>query len=229
MQGIAEAEGLPCRHVPTFLDLQPYCALPPTPPYTLLFVGRLVNVKGVEFLLHALHIILKTFPSTTLTIVGEGFGKAALIRLANQLHLEASLHFTGWVQHEDLTRYYHASSIVVIPSVWPENFPTVCSEAMSAGRPVIGTRVGGIPEMIDDGANGYLVESANAEQIAEKVTFLFANPAVLQEFGRNAHRKTKMCSSKETYLAELEKVYQDVLGSHVVEAFLPPRGTGETV
>ena len=210
MQEVALAEGLPCRHLPTFLDLQPLCAFPPLPAYSILFVGRLVNVKGVEFLIHALPLIMRQFPQTTLTIVGEGFGKTALIHLAQQLQLEASIHFVGWIPHEDLPPYYQAASIVGIPSLWPENFPTVCSEAMSAGRPVIGTRVGGIPEMIDDGVNGYLVEPANAGQIAEKALFLFSNPHILQEFGRNARRKAETCSSQEQYLTDLKRAYQEV-------------------
>ncbi len=219
MQRIAQAEGFPCRHVPTFLNLQPFCEFPDTPTYTLLFVGRLVNVKGVEFLIRALPLIIQKFPQSSLMIVGVGFGNAALIHLANQLQLASSIHFTGWVKHAGLNRYYQASSIVVIPSVWPENFPTVCSEAMSAGRPVIGTRVGGIPEMIDDGVNGYHVDPASPEQIAEKVLLLFANAALLQEFGRNARSKAETGHSKAQYLADLEEVYQEVRETEQGSAF----------
>jgi glycosyltransferase involved in cell wall biosynthesis len=97
-----------------------------------------------------------------------------------------------------------------MPSVEPENFPTVCNEAMSAGRPVIGTNVGGIPEIIDDGVNGYLVEPERPEQIAQKVIKLFSEEQLLQAMGRNARKKAQEFSI-EKHMQNLEKIYAQVL------------------
>jgi glycosyltransferase involved in cell wall biosynthesis len=116
----------------------------------------------------------------------------------------------GWVDHSEIDAYYEKASIVIIPSVWPENFPTVCNEAMSVGRPVIGTRIGGIPEIIDDGVNGYLVEPQSPQQIAEKVLQLFLDKELLITLGRNARQKAETFSV-EKYVENLETVYTETI------------------
>src|SRR5258708_23573031 len=115
--------------------------------YKLLFVGRLEKVKGVEFLIQALSLIIKAVPQTTLTIIGDGPNKADLLTLTRTLQLEKYIQFVGWIENKDLDLYYQKSSIVIVPSTWDEVFGGVILEAMSVGRPVIGTNVGGIPEI----------------------------------------------------------------------------------
>jgi glycosyltransferase involved in cell wall biosynthesis len=81
---------------------------------------------------------------------------------------------------------------------------------MSVGRPVIGTRIGGIPEIIDDGINGYLVEPKNPEQIAEKVIKLFAESTLLITMGRNARKKAEQFSI-EKYAKKIGKIYEEII------------------
>lgn len=133
--------------------------------------------------------------------------------MTKDLHLEKQVHFVGWVKHKDLDIYYQRASIVVIPSVWPENFPTVCLEAMGASRPVIGTNVGGISEIIVDGVNGYLVEPRSAEQIAEKAIKLFSDEDLLKKFGKNARKKAEEFTI-EKYAENIEKIYKDLLNKY---------------
>lgn len=201
----------PVVHLPNFIDLQQFHEL--TNNYNLLYVGRLEKVKGVEFLIQALSLIIQAFPQTRLTIVGDGHNKGDLINLTKKLTLEKYVHFAGWGRHEDLQSFYEKASLVIIPSVVPESFAIVCCEAMSAGRPVIGTNVGGIPEIIDDGINGYLVEPEDPEQIAEKVTKLFSEEAVLKELGRNARMKAEEFSI-EKHMAKLKKIYESVMSAY---------------
>jgi glycosyltransferase involved in cell wall biosynthesis len=208
MQNVAKIDVAPVVHLPNFIELQQFHEL--TNNYNLLFVGRLEKMKGVEILIQAISFVIKVFPQTTLTIVGDGCSKSDLFDLTKKLQLERSIDFRGWVEHKDLDGYYEKASIVVVPSICPENFPTVCNEAMSAGRPVIGTRVGGIPEIIDDGVNGYLVETENPEQIATNVVKLFSEENLLKEFGRNARKKAQEFSL-EKHVANLEKVYEEVI------------------
>ena len=189
LQNMAKADVSPIIHLPNFVEFQTFHEL--TNNYNLLFVGRLEKIKGIEFLIQAISFIVEVFPQTTLTIIGDGRNKNDLFDLTKKLQMEKYIQFRGWVDHKDLDTYYEKASIVVIPSVVPENFPTVCNEAMSAGRPVVGTNVGGIPEIIDDGVNGYLVEPEKPEQIAEKVIKLFSEEKLLKEFGRNARRKSR--------------------------------------
>lgn len=156
------------------------------------------------------------FPQTTLTIIGDGRNKNDLFDLTKKLQMEKYIQFRGWVDHKDLDTYYEKASIVVIPSVVPENFPTVCNEAMSAGRPVVGTNVGGIPEIIDDGVNGYLVEPEKPEQIAEKVIKLFSEEKLLKEFGRNARERAEEFSI-EKHLEKLDKIYEEIISKYKLQ------------
>jgi glycosyltransferase involved in cell wall biosynthesis len=138
--------------------------------------------------------------------------------LISQLQLEQYIQLKGWIKHDDLDSYYKNASVVVVPSIVPENFPTVCNEAMSMGRPVIGTNVGGIPEIIDDGINGYLVEPKNAEQIAEKVIQLFSDEEVLKTFGRNARIKAEQFTI-EKHVANLKKIYDKIMDKYKKKDF----------
>jgi glycosyltransferase involved in cell wall biosynthesis len=213
IQNMAKTDVSPIIHLPNFIEFQQFHEL--TNNYNLLFIGRLEKIKGIEFLIQAISFIIQVFPQTTLTIVGDGRNKTDLLNLTKKLQLERNIQLKGWVEHKDLNNYYKNASIVVIPSVGPENFPTVCNEAMSAGRPVIGTKVG-IPEIIDDGVNGYLVEPENPEQIAEKVIKLFSEETLLKELGRNARKKAEEFSV-EKHVFNLEKIYEEVMKKYKLQ------------
>ncbi len=217
IQNAAKSDVSPITHLPNFVELREFHELKNN--YNLLFVGRMEKVKGIEFLIKAISLIIKVFPQTTLTIIGDGLNKENLLSLTKSLQLENYIHFAGWVKNKDLDIYYEKASIVVIPSVWPENFPTVCNEAMSAGRPVIGTNVGGIPEIIDDGVNGYLVEPQSPEQIAEKVIKLFSEENLLKEFGKNARKKAEEFGI-EKYSENTVKIYEEVLDKYKLHNLL---------
>lgn len=213
IQKAAQADVSPVLHLPNFTEPGKAHAL--NIRYSLLFVGRLEKIKGAEFLIRAVSLIIKVFPQTTLTIIGEGVDKDDLVNLTTELQLTNHVHFTGWVDNEKLDPYYEAANIVVVPSICPDNFPTVCTEALSGGRPVIGTNMGGIPEIIDDGINGYIVEAASPEQIAEKVIHLFQDEELMKELGRNARKKAEELSI-EKHVARLEKIYADVTNKYRV-------------
>lgn len=213
IQKAAQADVSPVLHLPNFTEPGKAHAL--NIHYSLLFVGRLEKIKGAEFLIRALALIIKVFPQTSLTIIGEGGDEDDLVCLTTELQLTNYVHFVGWVDNEKLDPYYEAANIVIVPSICPDNFPTVCTEAISNGRPVIGTNMGGIPEIIDDGINGYIVEAASPEQIAEKVIHLFQDEELLRELGRNARKKAEELSI-EKHVAGLEKIYADVTNKYRV-------------
>ncbi len=208
MQKMARTDVSPIICLPNFIELRQFHEVQHN--YNLLFVGRLETIKGVEFLIQAIPFIIKVFPQTTLTIVGEGSHQADLFKLTQKLRLEEHIRFIGWVDNKDLDTYYEKASLVVVPSIWAETFGLVILEAMSAGRPVIGTNVGGIPELIEEGVNGYLVAPGNPAQIAEKVIKLFAQEKLLTELGRNARRKAEEFRV-ENHLEHLEKIYAELI------------------
>lgn len=131
----------------------------------LLFVGRLSKEKGVELLIQA----LANTPDVKLSIVGDGIERDKLKKLTEELNLENRVEFLGNVKWgTDLFSVVKNSDCLVLPS-YSEGLPLVLVEAMSFGVPVIATDVGGIPEIVDDGVNGFLCKSGDVESLMETI------------------------------------------------------------
>lgn len=131
-------------------------------PY-LLFVGRFIPIKGVEHLLAALHELLQRGAPHRLIIVGYGPMEAELQRRCKQLGLQHLVEFVGRKPHSEVARFMRHAQALVVPSVVDrrgatEGSPTVVLEALACGTPVVGSRVGGIPGLIEEGRNGWLVD-----------------------------------------------------------------------
>ncbi|MGA3292206.1 MAG: glycosyltransferase family 4 protein [Candidatus Microgenomates bacterium] len=173
----------------------------------LLFVGRLEEIKGADILLRALPKILIKNPKLHLYIVGSGPQMSYLKKLTEELRIGNMVKFLGFQSHRQIMSLYYKTTLVVIPSLCPESFGLVGIEAFGSGRPVIATRVGGIPEWLDDGKTGFLVEPGNSEQIAEKVTQLLSDRKLLQQMGKNARKKAEQYSIK-IHADEIEKKYK---------------------
>lgn len=159
----------------------------PVPDNTkILFVGRLEKAKGVEYLILAFSRFSKIFIDAQLIIVGDGVFRAYLEELVQKLEISDRIIFRGWVNAGDIVQEYENVSVVAIPSIWPENLSTVCIEAFAVGRPVIGTRTGGLPEMIEDGKNGYLVPIKDEEAIFNALLKVFNNKKNISKMGSRA-------------------------------------------
>lgn len=176
----------------------------------LLFLGRIEKVKGVEYLILGLPDIINKFPDTKLTVVGDGGYLEEMIKLTKRLNMQNSVIFTKKVNHDEIEKYYHNACIVILPSIWPEAFGKVGVEAMSAGRPVIATNVGGIPEWLNDGRTGYLIDKENSDQITNAVIKLLSNRKLLKDMGNNARLQAEKYNV-DKYVKELEKIYKSVI------------------
>jgi len=140
----------------------------------LLFVGRITEKKGVEYLIRAMPDVLKAFPHTKLLIVGEGDLRDQLQRLSFQLHLQDAISFTGSIPHEELPSYFASADIFIGPSIVAESGDTeglgvVFLEALAAGCAVVASNVGGISDVIIHEKTGLLVEQKNPNQIAQAI------------------------------------------------------------
>jgi glycosyltransferase involved in cell wall biosynthesis len=151
---------------------------------TLVWVGRMVEVKGLQYLLESLEIVKSRVHDGKLILVGDGPLRAELTFLSRELKVEELISFAGRVEHNKIPDYLHDSLALVLSST-NEGFPNVIYEAMAMGRPVISTNVGSIQDIIKDGYNGFLVEPKNPEQLAEKIIYVLKNPAIAKEMGRN--------------------------------------------
>jgi len=158
------------------------------PPH-ILYIGRLIDWKGLEYLIEAFAIVSSRVPGAQLIIGGEGPEEERLRQQVAHLGLNESVQFVGLIASPDLSRYYHEATVFVLPSIQTEGqtegLGVVLLEAMACGTPVIGSNVGGIPDIIQDGWNGYLVQERSPDQLAERIVALLDDQAVHTQFMKN--------------------------------------------
>ena len=151
----------------------------------ILYAGRLIDVKGVEFLVKAMPAVLERHTKAMLQIVGSGPSKKDLVSLSEQLHLQGKVVFNDAVSQEELVRYYAMAHVFVLPSVMTdegeaEGLGVVLLEAMASGVPVIGSAVGGIPDIIRDQETGLLVQQKDPVDLADKINRVLADKELRQ-------------------------------------------------
>jgi glycosyltransferase involved in cell wall biosynthesis len=185
--------------------------------YVVLFVGRLAKIKGVECLIKAADMLVNRFghSNTVFILVGppsfdateKPMGMDVITKYLEQHQISKNVILTGSLRPEEVRILYAASDIFVLPSL-AEGDPLVTVEAMASGKPVIGTKVGGITHQIRDGWNGFLVEPENEEQLAEKIKYLLDNPAERKRMGENSRRYAEEEFDWQRVAKRLLAVYQ---------------------
>ncbi len=159
----------------------------------LLFVGRLVEKKGVAYLINAFPEVLKKFDKSRLLIIGNGILASDLKKLVQELNITDSVYFKGDIDNKKLPQYYASADIFIGPSVIPksgdlEGQGVVFLEAMASGCCTIGTNIGGIPMSVVHEKSGLLVEQKNSQQISQAVIRILEDSNLrnrLQQNGRN--------------------------------------------
>lgn len=150
------------------------------------YIGRIAEAKGVGNFVQAMPLIKKEFQSVGFLIGGEG---PLFIEIKNQLKncgLNESTKLTGWIPHDEISKYLNELRLFVFPSV-SEGLPGAVQEAMACGTPVLATPVGGVPDLIKDGETGFIMEDNSPECIAENVIRALEHPD-LDEIALNARR-----------------------------------------
>jgi len=155
----------------------------------LLFVGRLIDWKGAKYLVKAMKDVIIAYPKTKLLIVGDGPEKLELEKLILELKLKENINLLGEIKNTEVRNYYSISDIFIIPSIvvngHTEGLGVVTIEAMACGTPAIGTNVGGIPDVIKDGYNGFLVPEKSHEELAKRIIQLLSDKELERQFIRN--------------------------------------------
>ena len=159
----------------------------------VIFIGSLKAVKGVKYLIEAVSIAREKGVWLKLLLVGGGEEKEELRNLSEKFAVKDCVSFIGSVQNKEVSKYMGASDIFVLPSL-SEGFGIVNLEAMACGLPVIATNVGGIPDIIKDGENGFLVDPKDSAQIAEKILLLFENAKLRAKMSANNKEEVKKYS-----------------------------------
>ncbi len=183
-------------HLPNFCDVSRVA--PATAPGTgVLYAGRLSAEKGVDVLIDAAERLPR---DVAVTIAGDGPERAALEARAARLGLGEQVRFLGRVPGAQVHDLMRAAAVVTVPSRWYENQPMTILEAFGCGRPVVGTRLGGLPELIHEGVTGRLVPHDDADALARALSDLVADPVAAHELGRQARAATDDFSI-ETHVA----------------------------
>lgn len=171
----------------------------------ILFVGGLRSVKGVNYLICAMKDVIEKYPNARLILVGDGEERRNLENLADKLNLNQKITFVGNIPNKDVSKYMKEADIFVLPSL-SEGFPVVILEAMASGLPIVTTKIRGIPEIVKEGINGFLVEPRSSKKIAEKVVFLLRNENVATSISENNKVDVKQYSW-ENVVKRLENIY----------------------
>lgn len=199
------------------LDAEDFAALPPrkgSDP-TVLFVGGLEPRKGLEYLLHAMEHVIDDLPDARLIAVGKtGFRGtdewAWFEKLADRLGIAERMEFHESVDQQVLLGFYSECDVLVLPSK-TEGWGLSLMEAMACGKPVVASRVGGIPELVRDGTDGILVRPGDVRGLADSITKLLRDPELRREMGLRGKERVREFSWDETAqvaLGEYEKALQ---------------------
>lgn len=175
----------------------------------LLFVGRLSPVKGVNYLIRALPRILEKFPKARLEIVGYGSQEKELKALVKNLSLENKIIFSGGVVNKELPKYYHKSSVYILPSL-VEGLPVAIMEAMACGCPVIATSVGGVTDLIENNVTGLLIIPKSVDEISQSVIKILSDKTLRENIIRNARKKIEENYEWNIIASKFENLYDKV-------------------
>jgi len=184
----------------------------------ILFIGRLIEWKGVEILIRAMAVVIRKKPQAILSIVGDGPERYKLEYLAKDLGISQNVQFLGRVSDSALEELYSEASVFVLPSrehmgMVMEGLGMVLLEAMARGVPVIGSATGGITDIIKDGENGFLVPPENTEILAEKILLLTSDEALIRHFRERGRKSVETGFSWDEVSKQFSEVYTKVLES----------------
>ena len=189
-------------HIPNFVNPSEWSPRVDSEPY-LLYVGRLVRHKGILTLVRA----MGRMPDCRLLIAGEGPLRGDIQAQAARSRAE-NVEMVGWKDGQELRNLIQRCRGLMAPSEWYENCPFVVLEGMAAGRPVIGSRIGGIPELIEDGESGLLHEPGDVDQLVAAVRRVWHNPGEAGRLGRAARERVEHLYSSDRHYGEVMNQFQ---------------------
>jgi 1,2-diacylglycerol 3-alpha-glucosyltransferase len=179
----------------------------------LIYFGRLAAEKNLPYLVTLVEPVLRRHPEVRLDIVGDGPMMATLVDLARQRSLERQVRFLGWLHGEALARRVALSDICVSASL-TENQPMALLESLASGVPVVALAAAGVPEIIQDGCNGYLIAPVDATgAFARRLEQLIVDPAVRTAMSQRAHT-TAQAYSQHTCRHLTLRSYEDAITMH---------------
>ena len=171
-------------------------------------VGWLLPIKGPMHLLRAMSFVWQSHPETDLVYVGKGDLEKELREEAFRMGVSERVSFLGW--RDDVPEIMQVLDVFVLPSL-NEGMGRVLVEAMAAGKPIVASNVGGIPDLIIQGENGLLVPAGDAEALAGGIEFFITNPEKRREMGERG-RKMAVRYGSDSMVQKIDQLYRELLG-----------------
>lgn len=183
-----------------------------------LFVGRLTPDKGVHLAIEAMTKVPSMPQSFGLVVVGPSPPSPAASAYRSELEdqstaagLNSRIRFAGYVPEERLHDFFTGADVLIVPSIWEEPAPLVLVEALACGTPVIGTKVGGLPELIRDRVSGFLIPPETPSEIARCLSEILENPNLLRHLREGALRESKQRFNPDRWASKHVDIYFSVL------------------
>src|SRR3989344_2879774 len=176
----------------------------------ILFGGRLSEPKGGEKIIRITKRVVAAIPEAVLLVLGRpnDYSKK-MIKLAKEIGIGKNVVLTGWISGGELIAGYHASDVVVTPSLYLDPFPTVNLEAMACGKPVIGTCFGGTKEIVKDKVTGFLINPFNIEEVEKRIKELLDNRLKAERFGKAGYDMVVAEFTLEWQVRKVLQYYQE--------------------
>lgn len=171
----------------------------------LLYLGRLEPEKGLRELCSAFFSVVSRYPELHLTIAGWGSLEAELRHAYGSCPY---ITFAGKVFGKDKNRLLSSITALIVPSTWQETFGMVVLEGYAYGKPVIASKIGGLPELVREGETGWLVEPSNPDALARAIHTAAQNPGLFRKMSSACFDAAKAFTIEEM-IGKYEKVYQD--------------------
>ena len=192
------------RWIPNFVDLEAFTPKQ-TPGGDVVFAGRLSEEKGVDVLVDA----VAERSDLRLDVAGDGPARASLEALAIQRGASDRIRFHGRLPTDTLQELLRSASVAAVPSRWYENMPLAVLEAFASGLPVVGTSLGGVPELIEPGVGGRIVPPNDPAALGEALAGLVSDPSAAMEMGKRGREKAEREFTPGVHMERLDGLYDE--------------------
>ena len=189
-----------------FIDIEDYNVETKDEGYAL-YYGRIIKEKGVLNLIKA----FRDIENHKLYIAGDGPDIEKVKKYIKDNKLEEKIKLLGFLSSDQVKEYVRKARFIVVPSVWYENCPYSVLETLAMGKPIIGSNLGGIPELVKNNETGLIYKYNSIKELEEKMNDLFNNKAKAKEFGDRAKIVAKEDFSKEAYYEKIINIYKGVI------------------
>lgn len=170
-------------------------------------ISRLHPAKGQKYLIEAISFLQDKYPRLLLVLVGDGVSKKELVEFSQKLGISSYIRFEG--TQNNIVGYLNSFDIFVLPSI-SEGLSISLIEALAAGKNIIATNVGGIPEVVENMKEGILVSVKNSLAIAESINKILSDDNLALNFRKNAHAKSKSTFDLNVMIETIERLYLDL-------------------